>query len=194
MRGIAAPHVERIEIVGSVHGNRRNAEELQCARDADCDFASIGDEHFMGGKSGQRARGGVRRHEAGAGGKQAQHKGGKSRYARRKLMWCVCMDELGGIGNLMSFQCLSPSARVVQLASRITCHTRSCGSSAEEEFTHKTLLKHSDVIADITLRGEVVEVEAWREALGSNDRDFEQTKRRDADFQKIWQRLLIIAL
>ena len=70
-------------------------------------------------------------------------------------------------------------------------HTR---TSDEEEFAHKTLLKHSDVIADITLRGEVVEVEAWREALGSNDRDFEQTKRRDADFQKIWQRLLIIAL
>jgi hypothetical protein len=82
----------------------------------------------------------------------------------------------------------------VQLASRITCHTR---SSDEEEFPDKTLLKHSDVIADITLRGGgggAVEVEALREALGSNDRDFEQTKRYDADFQNIWQRLLIIAL
>lgn len=37
----------------------------------------------------------------------------------------------------------------------------------EEEFTHKTLLKHSDAIADIRGGGGgAVEVEAMREALG----------------------------
>ncbi len=54
MCGVASANMQRIGVVGCIDGDGGNAEELQCARDADGDFASVGDEHFVGGGGGQR--------------------------------------------------------------------------------------------------------------------------------------------
>ena len=51
MSRIAAANMERIEVVSCINGDGWDAKELECASDADGNFASIGDENFVDGRS-----------------------------------------------------------------------------------------------------------------------------------------------